>query len=121
MKNLILLALLALAVVARADSSLTIPAGKPFKMEVKVAGGTAPFTYEWYKNDVKIAGANASTYTIAAASATDAGVYRAIVMNSAGQTQTDRATAIIGPPPVIVTPPSGATITITVIVSTVNP
>jgi hypothetical protein len=48
-----------------------------------VAGG-ASLAYQWYRNDVAIAGATADTFTIASATANSVGTYKAVVTNSAG-------------------------------------
>ena len=49
-----------------------------------VAGGTAPFTYQWRKDGVDIAGATADSYTIDPTAAADAGVYDVVIMNVCG-------------------------------------
>ena len=53
--------------------------------------GTAPFTYQWYKDGAAVGGASNATYTIAAVRTTDAGTYDVVVSNSAGSTTSDNA------------------------------
>lgn len=48
------------------------------------ATGTAPLTYQWYKNDVPIAGATSSTYN-----ATEEGQYKVFVSNAGGTVLSD--------------------------------
>src|SRR5437868_486822 len=56
------------------------------------ATGTAPLHYQWQKNSNSIAGASASTYSIASVSAADAGSYRVVVTNVAGTATSAGAT-----------------------------
>ncbi len=52
-----------------------------------VAGGTGPFTYQWLKNGVAIAGATSANYTTPALAVSDSGaVYSVKVGNTAGAT-----------------------------------
>jgi pectate lyase len=64
--------------------SQTYPAGQDATFTV-VAGGSAPFTYQWYLNtNTPIANATNAFLTLASAQATNAGIYAVIVSNSAG-------------------------------------
>src|SRR4029077_2886932 len=49
-----------------------------------IAGGGAPLTYQWRFQSVDIPGANADSYTIASAQATNQGAYSVAINNSAG-------------------------------------
>jgi hypothetical protein len=49
-----------------------------------VADGSAPLSYQWYKDNVSVAGATAASYFIASVRATDAGNYVCVVRNSLG-------------------------------------
>jgi hypothetical protein len=49
-----------------------------------VASGTAPLSYQWRKDGAAISGATATSYSIAAAQASDAGTYSCVVSNTAG-------------------------------------
>lgn len=67
------------------------------------ASGAQPFTYQWQKNDVNIAGATSNVFTINAASTADAANYRCIVSNSAGTDTSAEAKLTVKPfdaPPV---------------------
>jgi hypothetical protein len=75
-----------------------------------VAGGTAPFTYQWRKNGVNIAGAVAATYTLASAQAASAGVYDVVVKNAAGSATSTSATLGVNTPVSIVTQPNALTV-----------
>ncbi|HEY0944318.1 MAG TPA: immunoglobulin domain-containing protein [Opitutaceae bacterium] len=46
--------------------------------------GTGPFTYQWRKDGVAIAGATSATFTIASVTDDDAGSYDVVVTNAAG-------------------------------------
>ena len=56
--------------------------GKSVSFQV-VASGTAPFGYQWYRNGIRIPGANSDKFQILAASSGDAGTYQVIVTNGA--------------------------------------
>jgi hypothetical protein len=60
------------------------------------AFGVPPLAYQWRRNGVPIAGANASNYVITAVSATNAGLYDVVVTNAYGSA-TGAAAAIAGP------------------------
>src|SRR4030095_15581128 len=66
-----------------APANPTIFDGDPASFTVS-ATGTAPLSYQWRKDGNNIAGANAATYTIPAAHASDEGLYSAVVTNPAG-------------------------------------
>lgn len=55
------------------------------------ASGTSPFTYQWRKDGVNIAGATASSYSIASVAAGDAGTYSVVVSNPAGSATSNGA------------------------------
>jgi sugar lactone lactonase YvrE len=63
-------------------SSLSIAPGQTAVFTVEAFG--TGITYQWLKNDVAIAGATASTYTIASAQANDAGSYTVRVTGGSG-------------------------------------
>jgi hypothetical protein len=63
------------------------------------ATGTAPLMYQWSKDGVVLPQATTASYTIAAAGATDAGVYSVIVTNALGATESNRLTLAVKPPP----------------------
>ena len=92
--------------------SQTISQGNPVTFSV-TATGTNPFTYQWRKNAVNIAGATNSTYTIASVVPANAGSYSVVVTNSAGNATSNNASLIViapNQPPVasITAPGAGA-------------
>ena len=59
--------------------------------------GTAPLSYQWRKNAVNIAGANSSTYTTPATTATDSGAqFSVVVSNSTGSVTSTSAMLTVG-------------------------
>ena len=71
-----------------ASQSATVGQAVTFSV---TADGTAPFTYQWYKDGVSITGATSASYVISCAQLTDAGTYYVIVSNSAGSATSDNA------------------------------
>ena len=94
MKKLILiLALLCgalFAPAAHADVTFDEANGKTVQFSV-MTDGTAPFTYQWSKDGVAIAGATSATFTITGVKAADQGTYSVQVANKAGSTVSDKA------------------------------
>jgi hypothetical protein len=64
-------------------SALVINIGSPATLSLTATGTPAP-SFQWRKNGVAIAGATASSFTIAAVNLSDAGVYDCVVTNTAG-------------------------------------
>ena len=62
------------------------------------ASGSAPFTYQWYKNGVALAGFTGASLAISSATPADAGIYYVTVANSAGITLSNAAAVVIPPP-----------------------
>jgi hypothetical protein len=95
-------------------ASLTVTAGQPATFSVTVTG-TAPFTYQWQKNNVNISGATSLTYILSATVSGDNGAtFRVIVTNSAGSATSASATLTVTPAPVgpsITTQPANQTVT----------
>ena len=69
-------------------STTTVASGASATFNV-VASGTAPLTYQWYKNNVAISGATSASYTVASANTSALGAYRVVVTNSAGSATSD--------------------------------
>ncbi len=70
--------------ITSASGSTSVNAGGSVTFAVS-ATGTGPLTYQWQQNGADIAGANASSYTITSAPASDdQSVFRCIVGNPAG-------------------------------------
>jgi Immunoglobulin domain len=64
----------ALAIITVQPANVTVSAGGQAAFTVAATGGT--FTYQWYKDNVVISGANAIPYTIANAQAANQGNYK---------------------------------------------
>jgi pectate lyase len=60
--------------------------------------GSAPLTYQWFKDDMPLSGKTALTLTIASAVAGDAGSYTLAVTNSAGTATSAPAVLTVGTP-----------------------
>jgi hypothetical protein len=88
----------------------TVPYGNAFTLSANVTG-TAPFTYQWHKNGVAIAGANANTYTVASSTLSDTGTYTVVASNVCGSTTSGPATVTVtGDPPSILGQPQSQTV-----------
>jgi hypothetical protein len=77
--------------------------------------GTAPFTYQWQKSGVPLAGVTAASYALASTQLTDAGNYTVTITNSAGSTTSVPAvlTVAVAPSaPSIATQPQGASVNV---------
>jgi hypothetical protein len=76
------------------------------------AAGTAPFTYQWQKNETDIAGATGSTYSLASAPHADSGAaFRCIVTNAVGKDTSSAALLCVLPvPPAITLQPAAKTV-----------
>jgi hypothetical protein len=68
------------------SASKTVKVGEFFLLFIKVEG-SEPFSYQWYKNNVPITGANNSTYTVYNANAGDIGIYFCEVRNVINKTR----------------------------------
>ena len=71
-----------------------------------VASGAAPFSYQWRKGGVPIAGALGAVLNIPAAQPADAGVYDVVVTNSAGSATSNPATLEVNVAPAITRQPA---------------
>lgn len=56
-----------------------------------VVSGSGPFTYQWYRNGAQIAGATASTYTVASPQPANAADYTVAITNAAGSVSSSDA------------------------------
>ena len=74
--------------------SVTVLPGESASFAVGAAG-SLPIAYQWLKNGVPIPGATSATYTIASASAADAGVYSCGVTNTFGGAASTGATLTV--------------------------
>jgi hypothetical protein len=69
-------------------------AGETFTLSTLIAG-VGPFTYQWRKDGVAVAGANSPMLTIANADASSAGAYDVVVRNENGSATTSAALVIV--------------------------
>ena len=60
-------------------ATTTESTGGTMTLTVVVAGGLAPYSYQWYKNNNAITGANAATYKKTSLATTDSGTYKVVV------------------------------------------
>jgi hypothetical protein len=91
MKRILASFLLAVTASAQTSDLLTVNVGQQMAFSA-TAEGTTPFTWQWLKNGVAIAGATNASYTIASAATTDSGTYRARATNSAGSAESNALT-----------------------------
>ena len=84
--------------------SQTVNEGNSVTFSV-VATGTAPLSYQWYKDGKAISGATGSSYTISSAKGSDAGSYYVIVSNTAGNATSSTVTLTVILKPVITVQP----------------
>ena len=105
------IALLASNSAQAAAASATVGQTVTFSVTVD---GTAPFSYQWYKAGVSIAGATSASYVISGVQLTDAGTYYAYIANSAGSTTSDNAVLtvnLLAGAPAFTTQPASQTVT----------
>ncbi len=76
----------------------SVLAGSPAALEV-VAEGTGPLSYQWYHNDLPIAGATAASLALASVSLENGGHYRVVVSSPAGTVSSDSVLLEVTPPP----------------------
>lgn len=73
--------------------------------------GQAPFTFQWLRNGVEIAGANGATYTTPALTSADEGAKFAIrITNAAGSVTSSEATLTVKGAPIITSSPTAVTV-----------
>ena len=61
------------------DATTAATAWQTMTLTVVVTGGLAPYTYQWYKDNNAIAGANAASYVKASTTSADSGTYKVVV------------------------------------------
>ena len=88
----------------------TVTAGQTASFSV-TASGTAPLTYQWFKNGTAIGGATSSTYTTPATVVGDSGsLFTVTVTNAAGSATGGPATLTVNTAPLITTQPANQTV-----------
>lgn len=61
------------------SATTAVTAGQTMTLTVVVTGGLKPYSYQWYKNNNAIAGANAASYARASTTTADSGTYKVVV------------------------------------------
>lgn len=105
-----------------------VTVGGPASFTV-VAAGTAPLTYQWFKDGTRIAGATSATLTVSNVQVANAGVYTVTVTNTAGSVTSNAAALavnVIAPPGISTQPGSqsaraGAAVVFTVAANGTGP
>ena len=98
-------------VIASQPQSLTVTEGQNASFAV-TATGTAPFTYQWRKAGMNLAGATSALLELTPAQMGDAGSYDVVISNSVGSATSTPATLVVNPrpvPPTILTQPVAQT------------
>lgn len=80
-------------VITTQPSSVSVGSGSVASFTV-VATGTS-LSYQWYKDGAAISGATSATYSISAATSSNAGAYTVVVTNTAGSVTSSSATLTI--------------------------
>lgn len=88
-----------------APQDTTAAAGSPAFFQV-LASGTAPLTYQWYKDGVELVGETQNFITFGESEVADAGVYYVRVSNNAGQVNSATAVLTVLRPAAIVNHPN---------------
>jgi hypothetical protein len=86
-------ATLAAPTIATQPSSISVNAGTAATFKAAASG--ASIAWQWYRNGIAIAGANAASYTIPVATAADAGSYTVSAQNTAGVVTSSAATLTV--------------------------
>ena len=87
-----------------APGSLMVVSGSLITLSVS-ATGTAPLTYQWYKNGFAISGANTASYSIASSKFADSGEYWVVVSNNVSSLKSASFNVSVLAAPSIVTQP----------------
>ncbi len=83
-------------------NNVTVAPGGTATFTVGATGGTAPYSYAWYRNGTQISGASSATYTLTAQTADNGAVFKAIVSDSSSPAKTatsNNATLTVGTTP----------------------
>ena len=93
-------------------ASVTVAASHVANFSI-AASGTAPLSYQWYKNGAPISGATTSRYTTPATTSADNGAgFYVIVKNSVSSVGSNYAYLTVGDPPVIAGQPGSVAVTL---------
>jgi len=87
-------------VIRLAPLGQTVDTGANVVLAVQTSG-SAPFSYQWFKDGDDLPGATAATYEIRGATVGDTGAYSVVVTNAAGATSAGPAILVVNAEPVI--------------------
>lgn len=79
-------------------SGQSLLVGQSFQLNV-TASGSSPLSYQWMKSGAVIAGATASSYSVASASTADTGAYTVTISNAFGSVTSSPAAVTVTTPP----------------------
>jgi pectin methylesterase-like acyl-CoA thioesterase len=99
------------ATITTPPASLTITAGQPASFSV-TAFGSAPLTYQWFRNGTALPGATTSTIGFPTSTTTAGGDYTVVVANATSSVTSAAATLTVQTLPVISGSPGGATLNV---------
>lgn len=97
-------------VIVTQPQGVSINQGSNGTLSVEVSG-SSPFTYQWRKGGVAVAGATSSTYSIVSAQALQSGSYDVVVTNSFGNITSEAVSVVVNTPVNITKQPSAVTVT----------
>ncbi|WP_374581486.1 M4 family metallopeptidase [Pseudoduganella sp.] len=83
-------------------NNVTVAAGGTATFSVAASGGTAPYSYKWYRNGTQVSGATSATYSFTAQAADNGAVFNAVVSDSSSPVKTatsNNATLTVGTTP----------------------
>lgn len=96
-------------VITKQQISITLIEGQNGSLAVE-AVGAGEFTYQWYKNDVMIEGANSAEYALNNVQLADAGLYKVVITDKNGTISSDVITVTVQNALRIVMQPEGLTL-----------
>ncbi|MET0319882.1 MAG: M4 family metallopeptidase, partial [Duganella sp.] len=75
-------------IITTQPASVTVAAGATASFSVAAGGGTAPYTYTWYRNGALLAGATGPTYSLTAKTTDYGAVFKAVAKDAASPPHT---------------------------------
>lgn len=90
--------------IAAQPANASVNPGQAATFSVTVTG-TAPFTYQWRRDNAPISGATTASLTLNGIQAASAGVYSVVITNTAGTVTSTGATLVVNTLPVITAQP----------------
>ena len=93
-------------VISGQPQSQTVTSGQTVTFSV-AANGVPSLSYQWYRNNVPIAGATGTSFGLNSAQLADAGIYKVRISNSVGSVDSASAALVVQYLPVITSQPQG--------------